>query len=226
MRHFREEAPTIVLDLMRSAAKFARKSVPVMWIAEKIGVAPERLRDTIFRLISQDLVESWVDERRRPCLSFTPFAVQTLGIVYRERKLKRRADSWAITEADLWTLTDYERSGITSMDDVEAAGYELHLPEHPDMLQWTDNQRWRAKRADYLAHKIPAPTVLLGERLQWPVPGQETETGVNIATGPCAGCGGHPRDWEFCLICFRYPIAEKMLGIPEPNGKGKRKRAA
>ena len=223
MRSFRDQLPNLITSLMREAARFARHSVPVVWLAEQIGVAPERLRDSFFRLMSHDLIDTWIDEKKRPCAAFTPFGVQTLGIVYRERKQKRRASYFDITEADLWQLSEHERCGIKRMDDVADPGYELHGPR-PDGMTPGQMVRWDA--SDYSGGKIPAPTVLLGERLQWPVPGQATETGANIATGPCAGCGDHPRDWEFCLICFRYPMAELILGlVPRRNGNGK-KRAA
>lgn len=233
MTSFRDRAPNLVIGLMREAARFCRRSVPVLWLAERLGVAPERLRDTIFRLEVGGLVERWIDERKRLTVVFTPLGVASYGIEYRDRKQKRRADSRTITEADLWTLTDYERSCITSLDQV--AYEELHPPDHSAMDDWSNEKKRRARRTDYAAHRIAEPTVLLGERLQWPCAGQEncgddeprSHARETTALGPCRGCHDRPRDEEFCLICFRYPAFDRYLetGSDRPNG-GRRKRHA
>ncbi len=184
-------------------------SVTLENLAAQLGCGVPDLVEPIASLVAGGLVDDWPTAPKGPSVALSVATCKMQGLNFEEPRPRIRQSGRVFTEADLPAVDLRARSGLRAMDQIEdpkaVDPSEGDLDEDLDPLPKGMTKK-ASQRADYLHARPPKPRVLLGQRLQWPVPGQR---GTN-STGPCVGCRDDRRRWEYCLVCDLYEPVDML----------------
>ena len=163
-------------------------------LAEWLGTDELEVERLIVAAFDAGEVEPWPDKDDR--VTLTPLSAERLGV-----RLNVEGERWIYrkTEDRKERQTAKERRVIPAT--VACVGMEGLVCSRPTPLEELVRAEDRASRRVEgglfrPADAVPLPTVLLGERLIWPV--------RLLASGGCPACMGRPKHNEYCLVCDRY----------------------
>lgn len=171
------------------------------------GLEMEAVDPSLSKLMQCDIVHWWDDPDHGASLVLGAGLCAKLGIDFPEPRRPKRRKTRTISETDLpyRSLSEAAPFCLDRVPDPSAIDPYLATAEG-EGVEYGDG----ADRADYLTDRPPYPRVLLGERLQWPVAGQETVL-PTIRTGKCAGCRGRRLSpVTYCLVCDRYGYMSRL----------------
>lgn len=207
-----------ILGILVSAARYGMVSVGIESIARRCGLSLSSIHHYLSKLDADGLIDRWTNERGKDSACLTSWAIGLFDVKIgeRHRKRKRRPDAWHTTEADLDESDTLDGVRVYDLADVPDDSIELHLPDHPGMDDWTEDQKDRGRRSDYSSGRIPAPELLVGISPIWPLP---------PADDVCPTCLDDPPFRALCLVCHRYPLADVMLGLAGARKEARREYA-
>lgn len=165
---------------------------------ELLPVTPgdaESLEARIVRAFDAGEVEPWPGDAPRVTLS--PWSAERLGV-----RLNSAGNRWVdVDHPDRCPHTSPGRSRTLSATD---AGIGMDGIAAPKLVADAEPREFEPGRFGRRP-EVPLPTVLLGERLQWPATiRQTTDDGLSPRPTHCPACHDHPRPHEYCLVCDRY----------------------
>lgn len=192
--------------------------LPLRALADRLDCLLVELASPLAELAGRGMVEPWESAPGGARVALTPWLCEQIHVSLDEPATPRRhAGTLTVAETDLPGLAD---SGVAEVWRLD----ELADPSAADPVQVAIEEEaaygyaWEPNRADYEADRPPRPRVLYGERLHWPVPGQDGTFQPTIATSNiCPGC--HSRRIlrvGYCLICDRYGAWDALKGVIEP----------
>jgi hypothetical protein len=200
----RDDEERLLSEVARQARRghFAPR---VRSLGSRLRLSERRLLELAQALCDQDQLVLWATPvgGGGVAVTLTAMAMHSLGITFHDRT-QRHAAGREVLESEL--------GDDVSLDQVAESSDASPLTA---LMRIEDAARIGARvegyRADYSVDHYPRPLLFLGQRLQWPVPGQLG----TIATGPCAGCLDKTLSTvTYCLICDRSGNARLLPTVP------------
>jgi hypothetical protein len=185
-----------ILRTLAAAATRGRLALKLSSLAIALGLTADALAAACTSLERQGLAIVWHRRAGRDYLVLTPVSLERLGVEVdpRHRRVLRRPGT--VGSADLEAGAVKGLFGLDDLADPRPVDVVAIAERASELAE--GKRRPRGHDDVYSSDAHPWPRVLLGERLQWPVAGQNG----TIRTGPCEGCKGERLDVvEYCIVC-------------------------
>ncbi len=208
-------------SLPQAIIRSGRAAPTVAQLARTLGIDAVQVEAFIVEAFDAGTIDVWPGEEERVTLS--PLSAEAFGVRLdpngkRWESASRRVKPGRITNAATITTceTDLSQAWIDrdSFDGLpppvfdrmpDPQAWEAHLVHDATELAERMASGIRGRVNNGIGElNIPLPTVLLGQRLQWPCSAWQTSDARPKVAGDCPGCSGNLRPHEYCLICDGY----------------------